>query len=123
MIREIVKIDEDKCNGCGLCVPTCNVKAITLAKSVAPNGKAAQLAVVDSGVCLGCGACISACKRGALAMVTADNRERTPQKRSGLLATTAKSMRADLKPSAERSAARPAIAGLSSTSRPWARCP
>ena len=38
-IREVVKIDEDKCDGCGLCVPSCAEGAIQIV-----NGKARLVA-------------------------------------------------------------------------------
>ncbi len=58
MIREIVKIDEDKCNGCGDCVPGCAEGAIQII-----NGKAKLLA---ENLCDGLGACLGHCPMGAI---------------------------------------------------------
>lgn len=58
MIREIVHIDEEKCNGCGLCVPACAEGAIRLV-----NGKAKLIA---DNLCDGIGACLGHCPQGAI---------------------------------------------------------
>lgn len=58
MIREIVRIDQDKCDGCGLCVPACAEGAIRIV-----DGKA-QL--VAENLCDGLGACLGECPQGAL---------------------------------------------------------
>ncbi len=58
MIREIVKIDEEKCDGCGLCVPSCAEGAIQIIE-----GKAR---LVSDNLCDGLGACLGDCPRGAI---------------------------------------------------------
>ncbi len=58
MIRKIIKIDEDKCNGCGLCAKACHEGAIGMA-----DGKAKLL---RDDYCDGLGNCLPACPTGAI---------------------------------------------------------
>ena len=58
MIRKIIKIDEEKCNGCGACAAACHEGAIEMI-----NGKA-QLTRED--YCDGLGDCLPACPTGAI---------------------------------------------------------
>lgn len=61
MIRKIIHIDEDTCNGCGLCVDACHEGAIGLI-----NGKAKLL---RDDYCDGLGDCLPACPTGAITFV------------------------------------------------------
>ena len=64
MLRKIVRIDEEKCDGCGECVPACAEGAITLV-----GGKARLSADV---LCDGLGACLGECPRGAITVIERD---------------------------------------------------
>ena len=58
MIRKIIHIDEEKCNGCGLCTAACHEGAIEMV-----NGKAK---LVRENFCDGLGDCLPACPTGAI---------------------------------------------------------
>jgi Pyruvate/2-oxoacid:ferredoxin oxidoreductase delta subunit len=63
-VREVVKIDDEKCDGCGLCVPACAEGAIQII-----DGKAR---LVDDKYCDGLGACLGECPQDA---ITIEERE------------------------------------------------
>lgn len=58
MIRKIIKIDEEKCNGCGACASACHEGAIDMV-----NGKAK---LMRENYCDGLGDCLPACPTGAI---------------------------------------------------------
>lgn len=55
-----IRVIEDKCNGCGLCVKACPMAAI----EVDPK----KLAIIDLDLCNYCGSCVSACRLRAIAI-------------------------------------------------------
>ena len=65
--RKIVKIDEEKCDGCGLCIPACHEGAIEII-----NGKAR---LVDDKFCDGIGDCLGECPQGAIKIIERDAKE------------------------------------------------
>lgn len=67
MKRDIIKIDEEKCNGCGVCVPNCHEGALQII-----DGK---VRLVSDLMCDGLGACIGHCPEGA---ITIEQRECEP---------------------------------------------
>ncbi len=64
VVRTMVKIDEDKCNGCGLCVPSCAEGAIQII-----DGKAR---LVADNLCDGLGACLGDCPEDAITVEERD---------------------------------------------------
>ena len=58
MVRKIIKIDEEKCNGCGLCATACHEGAIDII-----DGKAK---LVRENYCDGLGDCLPNCPTGAI---------------------------------------------------------
>ena len=56
--RQIIRIDEKLCDGCGLCIPACPEGALQIIDGVAR--------LVREGYCDGLGACLGECPQGAL---------------------------------------------------------
>ena len=67
MKREIIKIDDEKCDGCGICIPECHEGALQIIDEKA--------VLVSDLMCDGLGACIGHCPQEAL---TIEEREAEP---------------------------------------------
>ncbi len=74
----LVQVDEERCNGCGLCLKACNVAALE-------SGGAKQPVTLQEKVCLGCGACVPACKREALTLIDRPQKQLPPFNRREIM--------------------------------------
>ena len=79
MIREVVKVNEDLCDGCGLCVPGCHEGALQII-----DGK---VRLISDLMCDGLGACLRQCPRGAIAL---EKREAEVYNETGVMEIMAK---------------------------------
>lgn len=61
MVRRIIQIDKEKCNGCGLCAEACHESAIAMI-----DGKAE---LIRDDYCDGLGNCLPACPTGAISFI------------------------------------------------------
>ncbi|MCF8057256.1 MAG: 4Fe-4S ferredoxin [Desulfocapsa sp.] len=61
VMRKIIEIDEELCNGCGLCVPDCAEGSLVIV-----DGKAKM---ISDKLCDGLGACLGSCPTGALKII------------------------------------------------------
>jgi len=73
-MRKIIRIDEERCNGCGACIPDCPEGALQMI-----DGKAR---LISDLFCDGLGACIGSCPEGA---ITVEEREAEPYDESKVM--------------------------------------
>jgi heterodisulfide reductase subunit A len=60
----IAAVNEDICDGCAICEPVCEYKAITIVAD--PKNPEKKKAIVNEGLCKGCGCCVAACPSGSM---------------------------------------------------------
>jgi len=60
----IAAVNDQLCDGCAICEPVCEYKAISIVQD--PSNPEKKKAVINEGLCKGCGGCVAACPSGAM---------------------------------------------------------
>lgn len=84
MIRRVIQIDQEKCNGCGICAEACHEGAIGMV-----NGKAHLL---RDDYCDGLGDCLPSCPTGAISFI---EREAAPFDKEAVIANMGKNKKSE----------------------------
>jgi ferredoxin len=72
------EVEQDTCIGCGKCVSTCPVEAITLISVNDPHHPKKKFAKLHDQSCLGCGICVTSCPTKCLRLTSRSERILTP---------------------------------------------
>ncbi len=74
----VIQSKVNQCKGCGKCVDSCPVDALTLVSANNPDKPNSNKVLVDQKLCLGCGVCVRNCKNSALELERREKRILTP---------------------------------------------
>lgn len=100
--RGRLRIDEEECKGCGLCIEACPPKVIALSERM--NRYGYRTAVYAGSGCTGCGVCFLACPEfGAITVLRLANSPTQVSRGEGSPPHEQKSVRGDPEPGAPRS--------------------
>ena len=61
----IAAVNEDLCDGCGICIPVCEYNALEVAPRTG-GGEDEKIVQLNEAMCKGCGGCVAACPSGAM---------------------------------------------------------
>jgi Na+-translocating ferredoxin:NAD+ oxidoreductase RNF subunit RnfB len=74
----IPSINENTCTGCGKCVSSCPVEAMTLVSANDPSRSFRKKAKLEEDICLGCGVCLRSCVNNSIVLKSRNERIITP---------------------------------------------
>jgi len=76
-----VRVTQETCKACGLCVKRCPMDAIQLKVSSVATNKFGKAVAVDDDLCIGCGVCVHKCKSGSIILerVAEEKLTRSPE--------------------------------------------